>query len=76
MCPDKESSVEDPDPGFRCLFFTPGSGMGKKSRSRSGMNIQDHISENLDTNFWDKNANPGSGIFLTLDPGWKNSDPG
>ncbi len=19
---------------------------------------------------------PGSGIFLTLDPGWKNSDPG
>jgi hypothetical protein len=22
------------------------------------------------------NADPGSGIFLTVDPGWKNSDPG
>jgi hypothetical protein len=21
-------------------------------------------------------ADPGSGIFLTRDPGWKNSDPG
>jgi hypothetical protein len=38
------------------------------------MNIPDHI-------FWVKiliffDADPGSGIFLTLDPGWKNSDPG
>jgi hypothetical protein len=24
----------------------------------------------------DPNPNPGSGIFLTLDPGWKNSDTG
>jgi hypothetical protein len=24
----------------------------------------------------DKNQDPGSGIFLTLDPRWKNSDPG
>jgi hypothetical protein len=30
-----------------------GSGMGKKSRS--GMNIQDHISESLETMYWVKN---------------------
>jgi hypothetical protein len=23
-----------------------------------------------------RDADPGPGIFLTLDPGWKNSDPG
>jgi hypothetical protein len=33
------------------------------------MNILDHISESLETIFWVKK--PGSGIFLTLDPGWK-----
>jgi hypothetical protein len=48
--------------------------MGKKSRSRSGMNIPDHISESLETIFGVKilksfDADPG--IFLTLDPGWK-----
>jgi hypothetical protein len=31
--------------GIQC-FLTPGSGMGKKSESRSGMNNPDHISEN------------------------------
>jgi hypothetical protein len=38
--------------------------MGKKSRSGSGswMNIPDHISESLETNFWVKNADPGSGM--------------
>jgi hypothetical protein len=51
--------------------------MGKKS----GMNISDHISESLKTIFGLKilkffDADPGFGIFLTLDPGWKNSDPG
>jgi hypothetical protein len=52
------------------------------------MNIPDHISESLETVFGLKilkffDADPGSGIFLTLDPGsgfrdpgWKNSDPG
>jgi hypothetical protein len=47
--------------------------MGKKSRSGS---------ESLETIFWVKmpkffDADPvlGSGIFLTLDLGWKNSDP-
>jgi hypothetical protein len=44
--------------------------------------IPHHISESLETIFWvkiltffDANPDPGSGIFLTLDPGWKNSDP-
>ncbi len=55
-------SVADPDPG-------------------SGMFIPDHISESIETIFWVKILNflvedPGSGAFLTLDPGWKNSDPG
>jgi hypothetical protein len=36
-------SFKDPDPG---------SGMSKKSRSGSGMNIPDHISERLETIFW------------------------
>jgi hypothetical protein len=26
--------------------------------------------------FFDADADPGSRLFLTLDPGWKNSDPG
>ncbi len=54
-------------------FLTPGS----------GMNIADHFSKSLETflglkilKFFDADADPGSGIFLTLDPGWKNSDPG
>jgi hypothetical protein len=56
--------------------------MGKKSKSwsgiRSGKNIPDHISESVETIFWLKIQILwcGSGIFLTLDPGWKNSDPG
>jgi hypothetical protein len=37
-----------------------------------GMNIPDHFSESLETVFRD----PGSGIFLIRDPGWKNSDLG
>jgi hypothetical protein len=42
------------------------------------MNIPDLISESLGTIFWvnkvkffDADPNSGSGIFLTLDPGWK-----
>jgi hypothetical protein len=49
----------------------PGSG--------SGMYLSDHISESLETIFWDKilkfldtDADPDPGIFLTLDPGWKS----
>jgi hypothetical protein len=48
-------------------FLTSGSGMGKKSRSGSGMNKPDHISESLKTIFWVKihkffKADPGSGM--------------
>ncbi len=40
------------------------------------MNKPHHISERLGTIFWVKilkffDADPGSGIFLTLDPGWR-----
>jgi hypothetical protein len=55
-------SVADPDPGSG-TFLTPGSGMGKKSRSGSGMDIQDHISESLKTIFWVKILN-----FFDADP--------
>ncbi len=41
--------IQDPGSG---AFLTPGSGMGKKSGSGSGMNIPDHISESLETIFW------------------------
>jgi hypothetical protein len=52
--------------------------MGKKSRSGSGINIPDHISESLETIFWVKilkffYAGLAQGIFLTLDPGWEKS---
>jgi hypothetical protein len=48
--------------------------MGKKSRSKSGMNIPDNISARLETVFWVKilklfYADADPGIFLTLDPG-------
>jgi hypothetical protein len=54
--------VADPDPG---------SGMGKKSRSGSGMNIPDHITERIEKIFgleilkvFDLDSDPGSGIYL------------
>jgi hypothetical protein len=47
------------------------------------MNIPDHLFESLETifglkilKFYDADMDPGSGIFLILDPGWKNLDPG
>ncbi len=63
LCLDR-SSVANPDPGS-VAFLTPGSGMGKKSGSGSGMNNPDHISESLETMFWIKilkffDANPVS----------------
>jgi hypothetical protein len=55
--------------------------MGKKSRSGSGINILNHISESLETNFWVKiikffDANADPDIFLTLDPGWEKYGSG
>jgi hypothetical protein len=61
--------------------------MDKKTRSGSGMNIPDHISERLETNFWvsilrffDADANPSLGSRNLFDPGYGirggiNSDP-
>jgi hypothetical protein len=40
--------------------------MGKKSRSGSGMNNPDHISENLETIVWVKILK-----FFDAGPGWK-----
>ncbi len=51
------------------------------SDPRPGMNIPENFSESLGTVFRVKilhffNADPGFGIFLPRDPGWKNSNPG
>jgi hypothetical protein len=59
----------------------PGSGMGKKSRSRSGMINPDNISESLETIFWVKilkffYADPGSGMENIRIRDGKNLDPG
>ncbi len=67
------ANVADPDPG---PFFDPWIRDGEKSRSgiRIPINIPDHIFEGLEIIFGFKilqflDADPGSGIFLTLDPG-------
>jgi hypothetical protein len=51
--------IRDPVP---FLPLDPGSGMGKKSGSGSGMNNPDHISESLETIFWGLNLKFGSGM--------------
>jgi hypothetical protein len=50
--------------------------MGKKSRSASRKNIQDHISESIETIFWvkilkffDADADPDPGSGNLFDPG-------
>jgi hypothetical protein len=47
------------------------------------MNIPDHFSWRLEQffglnilKFFYVDLDPGHGIFMTLDPGWKDSDPG
>jgi hypothetical protein len=74
----RTTSVADPNPGSGA-FLTPGSGMGRKSASGSGMNNPDNIFWSLETI---------SLVFLGLnylnslmrirdgdssDPGWKKS---
>jgi hypothetical protein len=44
----------------------PGSGIGIKSGSGSGMNDPDQISESFETIFWVKILK-----FFDADPGWK-----
>jgi hypothetical protein len=83
--------VSDADPDPRSgAFLTPGSVIRDGQQNQdpnpgSVMNIPDHISVSLETifglkilQFFDADADPdpGSGIFLILDPGWKHSDPG
>jgi hypothetical protein len=70
-----EASDADPEQGSGA-FLTPGSGMGKKSGSGSGMNNPVNISKSLETIFWVKilkfsYADPGSGIW-----DGQNSDTG
>jgi hypothetical protein len=73
--------------GILCLFYPwirdPGwvKNQDPDAGSRTGMNIQYHISKSLEQFLGLKIlkffiVDPGSGIFLTLDPGWKNSDWG
>jgi hypothetical protein len=75
-------SISVADPGYDASWI-PGSGLGKKSRSGSGMNMPDHISESLETIFWAKipkffygDPDPGYVIFMTLDPGWERFGSG
>jgi hypothetical protein len=49
----------------------PGSGICKKSGSKSGINNPDHISESLETIFWVKILQ-----FFDADPGWKKFGSG
>jgi len=74
------SSVADPDPRSGA-FLTPGSAMCKKSRSGSGMNILDHISEGLEKFFWVKIlkilvVDPDPGIVLTPGSGMEKFGSG
>jgi hypothetical protein len=58
-------------------FSTPGSEMGKKSRSGSGIFLPDHISESLEAifrvktfKFFDADADPDPGSENLFDPGY------
>jgi hypothetical protein len=78
-------SVADPGSG---AFLTPGSGVGKKSRSGSGIQIpyiflidKKQFFGLKILKFFYADPNPVSGIFLTLDPGSRDGkiriqDPG
>jgi hypothetical protein len=61
------TSVADPDP-VPFLLLDPGSGMGKESRSGSGMNIPD---QSLETIFWVKILK-----LFDADPEWKKFGSG
>jgi hypothetical protein len=71
----QNNSVSDPGSG---AFFTPGFGIRyeeKKIRIRDKQprfrELRTVLRQRI-LEFFD--ADPGSAIFLTLDPGWKNSD--
>jgi hypothetical protein len=56
------------DPGIRCLFdpWIRDPGGVKKSKSGSGMNIPDHISERLETIFWVKIINVFDAMWIRI----------
>ncbi len=77
---EQRCSVANPGSG---AFLTPGSRLGKKSRSGSGMNIPSHIFESLETIFWVKILNyflrirvRDPEILLTRDSEWKKFGSG
>jgi hypothetical protein len=53
--------------------MTPGSGMGKKFGSRSGISNPDDISDSLETIFGLKYLNS---LMRNRDPGWKKFGSG
>jgi hypothetical protein len=72
--------VADPDPGYGA-FLTPGSGIWDGKKSGSGISILDHISKSLITvilglKFFVADPDLGSGAFVAMEPGLKNSDLG
>jgi hypothetical protein len=67
-----EGLASDSSPVLRSgAFLTPGTGMGEKSGSGSGINNPDHISDSLETIFWVKILNLFDG-----DPGWNKFGSG
>jgi hypothetical protein len=69
VTPGPESGIMIRDPGW-----------GKNLDPDLGMNIPDNFSDSLETTFLLKilkcfNRDIRIRNFLTLDPGWKNSDP-
>jgi hypothetical protein len=61
--------IWDPRSG---AILNPGSGIGKKSGSGSGMNNPDHTTESLETIFWVNKKLK----FFNKDPGWKKFESG
>jgi hypothetical protein len=81
------TSVAHPGPasGIRCLFdpWIRDPGLVKNQDPGSGLKTSRIMFQELRNNFWvkileffDADLDLASGIFLNLDPGWKNSDPG
>jgi hypothetical protein len=72
------------DPGSGA-FYSRDKGCGTEEKSEYGIRdenpesfFQELIRKSLGLKilkFFDEDSDPGSGIYLTLDPGWKNSDP-
>jgi hypothetical protein len=66
-------SAADPDPGSGTIL-TPGSGMGKKLGSGSGMINPENISDNVETIF--VGLKYLNSLMRIRDPGWKKFGSG